>query len=55
MTYGGLDLTRACLDSVLGREGWPRLEVVVVDNASPDGTPGYLQGVAAADPRCASS
>ena len=51
VTYGGLELTRACLDSVLGREGWPRLEVVVVDNASSDGTPEYLQTVAAGDPR----
>jgi GT2 family glycosyltransferase/glycosyltransferase involved in cell wall biosynthesis len=51
VTYGGLDLTKACLDSLLGGETWPRLDVIVVDNASSDGTPEYLQGVAAADAR----
>jgi len=51
VTYGGLELTKACLDSLLGRETWPRLDVIVVDNASSDGTPEYLQSVAASDPR----
>ena len=49
MTYGGLELTKGCLES-LSRETWPRLEVIVVDNASSDGTPGYLME-AAKDPR----
>jgi GT2 family glycosyltransferase len=51
VTYGGLELTKACLESVLARETWPRLEVIVVDNASADGTPDYLAGVAASDSR----
>ncbi|MEX0879671.1 MAG: glycosyltransferase [Thermoanaerobaculia bacterium] len=51
VTYGGLELTRACLDSLLERETWPRLDVIVVDNASSDGTPEYLETVAARDPR----
>jgi GT2 family glycosyltransferase/glycosyltransferase involved in cell wall biosynthesis/SAM-dependent methyltransferase len=52
VTYGGLPLTRRCLDSLLLGETWPRFEVLVVDNASPDGTPEYLRAVAAAgDPR----
>ena len=49
VTYGGLELTKGCLES-LSRETWPRLEVIVVDNASSDGTPGYLME-AAKDPR----
>ncbi len=51
MTYGGLELTKACLDSLLSGETWPRLEVLVVDNASTDGTPEYLRALALADPR----
>ncbi len=51
VTYGGLELTKACLASLLERETWPRLDVIVVDNASSDGTPEYLEMVAAADVR----
>jgi len=52
VTYNGLEETTApCLESVLGNTGWPDLEVVVVDNHSSDGTPGYLQELAARDPR----
>jgi GT2 family glycosyltransferase/glycosyltransferase involved in cell wall biosynthesis len=51
VTYGGLELTKACLDSLLHGETWPRLEVLVVDNASTDGTPEYLRNLVLADPR----
>jgi polysaccharide pyruvyl transferase CsaB len=51
VTYGELELTKACLRSLLGSETWPRLEVVIVDNASGDGTPEYLESVASSDPR----
>jgi GT2 family glycosyltransferase len=51
VTYGGLPLTRRCLESLLVGETWPRLEVIVVDNASPDGTPEHLRAVAERDPR----
>jgi GT2 family glycosyltransferase/glycosyltransferase involved in cell wall biosynthesis len=50
VTYGGLDLTKACLESLRG-ETWPRLEILVVDNASSDGTPEFLRQAAARDPR----
>jgi GT2 family glycosyltransferase len=50
VTYGGLDLTKDCLES-LARETWPRFEVLVVDNASSDGTPEYLRETAERDPR----
>ncbi len=50
VTYGGLELTKACLES-LARETWPRMEILVVDNASSDGTPEHLREAAARDPR----
>lgn len=43
LTFNNLDLTRACLDSVLERSAYPNLEVIVVDNASSDDTPAYLE------------
>jgi GT2 family glycosyltransferase/glycosyltransferase involved in cell wall biosynthesis len=49
VTYGALPLTRRCLDSLLQEETWPRLEILVVDNASPDGTQEYLRTLS--DPR----
>ena len=51
VTYGGLELTKACLESLLQGETWPRLEVLVVDNASSDGTPKYLRALSAEDAR----
>lgn len=46
VTYGGLPLTRRCLESLLAGETWPRFEVLIVDNASPDGTREYLSSLA---------
>jgi GT2 family glycosyltransferase/glycosyltransferase involved in cell wall biosynthesis len=51
VTFGQLPFTRRCLESVLTGETWPRLEVLVVDNGSPDGTSEYLRSLAASDPR----
>ncbi len=45
VTYGGLEHTRRCLES-LEAETWPRMEIIVVDNASPDGTPQFLEDYA---------
>ncbi|MEP6993086.1 MAG: glycosyltransferase, partial [Acidobacteriota bacterium] len=46
VTFGGLELTKACLQSLLEGETWPRMEAIVVDNASDDGTPEYLRALA---------
>jgi GT2 family glycosyltransferase len=42
VTFDNLEWNRACLGSVLERTDWPNLEVVVVDNASSDGTREWL-------------
>lgn len=43
ITWNNLDLTRACLDSVLADRSWPNVEVLIVDNASTDASPAYLR------------
>jgi GT2 family glycosyltransferase len=50
VTHDNLVCTRLCLESLLA-EPAPWLEVVVVDNASTDGTPAYLHRLAEVDPR----
>ena len=50
VTYNNLALTRHCLESLYRRTEWPNVEVIVVDNASVDGTPGYLRDAAATHP-----
>ena len=42
VTHDGLVFTRLCLESLLAAESSIDFEVVVVDNASTDGTPQYL-------------
>lgn len=51
VTYNNLHLTKQCLESVLARTEWPNFELFVVDNASADGTPKYLQELAQKDSR----
>lgn len=43
LTYNNLDFTKACLHSIEAESNWSNLEVIVVDNASTDGTPEYLE------------
>ncbi|WP_458071355.1 glycosyltransferase [Rhodanobacter sp. BL-MT-08] len=43
VTYNNIELTKACLDSIERYSDYRNLEVIVVDNASVDGTPAYLQ------------
>jgi GT2 family glycosyltransferase len=42
VTWNGLDYTRLCLASLDQRTDWPRLETIVVDNGSTDGTREWL-------------
>jgi GT2 family glycosyltransferase/glycosyltransferase involved in cell wall biosynthesis len=51
VTWNNLALTERCLASVLADGSWPRFEVIVVDNASSDGTPARLRDLAARDAR----
>lgn len=51
VTWNNLDLTRLCLESLLRSTSHPDLEVIIVDNASEDGTPAALQEYAASDDR----
>ncbi len=43
LTYNNLDYTRLCLESLYQKTAYPNFEVIVVDNASTDGTPTYLK------------
>jgi len=46
VTYNNLALNRLCLKSLYAHTEWPNFEVIVVDNASTDKTPGYLKEAA---------
>jgi GT2 family glycosyltransferase/glycosyltransferase involved in cell wall biosynthesis len=46
VTYNNLELNKLCLESILRNTHYPNYEVVVVDNASTDGTRGYLRDMA---------
>jgi GT2 family glycosyltransferase/glycosyltransferase involved in cell wall biosynthesis len=50
LTYNNLDYTRQCLESIYTKTAYPNYEVIVVDNASTDGTPDYLRSFAASHP-----
>ena len=45
LTWNGLEVTRACVSSLLKRTTHPDFRVIVVDNASTDGTREYLQSL----------
>lgn len=51
VTYNNRALNELCLASVLHDTDWPALDVIVVDNASRDGTPDLLREAAARDAR----
>ncbi|HEB01509.1 MAG TPA: glycosyltransferase family 2 protein [Candidatus Portnoybacteria bacterium] len=42
LTYNGQDLIKPCLKSVL-EQTYPNLEILIIDNASSDGSVGYLK------------
>ena len=43
VTYNNLPFSRLCLQSLYSHTDWPNFEVIVVDNASTDGTREYLR------------
>lgn len=43
VTYYNCELNRMCLEQLYERTEWPNFEVIVIDNASGDGTPEYLK------------
>jgi GT2 family glycosyltransferase len=47
LTHNGLTFTRACLHSLDRHSDYPNWDLVIVDNASTDGTPEFLQAYAA--------
>lgn len=51
LAYNNWQFTKACIHSVLTLSDYPRLEVIVVDNASNDETLEELERVRARDPR----
>lgn len=51
LTYNNLDLTKQCLASLDTYSDYPNMEVIVVDNASSDGSPEWLQQWGAAEGR----
>lgn len=50
VTYNNLEYTQACLSSLELYSDYTNMEVIVVDNASSDGSPAYLQEWRAAGP-----
>ncbi len=50
LTYNNLLLNKICLHSIYRNTSYPNYEIVVVDNASSDGTPAWLQEFAAGHP-----
>jgi hypothetical protein len=46
VTYNNIRFTQLCVESVLAKTGYPHYEIVIVDNASQDGTRDYLRVLA---------
>lgn len=47
LCYNQLDYTKKCVQSILKQTAYPNYEIVLVDNASMDGTAGYLKEIEA--------
>jgi GT2 family glycosyltransferase len=43
VTYNNLQYTRMCLESIFAKTGYPNYEIIIVDNASTDGTQELLR------------
>ncbi len=51
LTYNNLDYTKACINSIVEWTAYPNYELIIVDNASSDGTPEYLKRFASLHPQ----
>jgi GT2 family glycosyltransferase len=51
VTWNNLEYTKQCIESVLADQTWSNYEVIVVDNASNDGTIEYLTSLSKQDKR----
>lgn len=50
LTYNQIEFTRRCLHSLERFTNYPNWELILIDNASTDGTPGFLREYAATRP-----
>jgi len=46
LTHNNLHLTKLCVESIFRNTQWPNIELIIVDNASTDGTREYLKELA---------
>lgn len=52
VTYNNLDLTVACINSLIRNTTYPNYEIIIVDNGSEDGTQAYLRQLSRLDVSC---
>lgn len=45
VTFNNLKYTQLCVESIYGKTAYPNFELIIVDNASSDGTPDYLNSL----------
>jgi GT2 family glycosyltransferase len=45
VTFNNLKHTQLCIESIYGKTAYPNFELIIVDNASSDGTPDYLNSL----------
>ena len=45
VTFNNLKYTKLCIESIYGKTAYPNFELIIVDNASSDGTPDYLNSL----------
>jgi len=52
LTYNNIELTRACLTSIKDNSQYANIEIIIVDNASRDGSQEFLMDWAASNKNC---
>ena len=50
LTYNNLDFSKKCIHSIIDKTAYPNYELIVVDNASEDGTKDYLKALQETNP-----